>query len=228
MTTDEEMIPDDPRDRKRYYLGNTLTRSIVTGLLRILLRLFTKFRVRGLDHVPMSGPVILAANHMTEFDVLPIQLVVPRLIFFMGKAELFKNPIVDAVFRRLGAYPVYRGARDEWAIRHSERILEHGQMLGIFPEGKRSMGEGLRAAKTGAARLALATGAPIIPVAISGTHRMFGRFPRRTAITITFGEPIYPEPGETALALTDRMMFSLAKLLPRYLRGVYAQHPAGF
>jgi 1-acyl-sn-glycerol-3-phosphate acyltransferase len=146
----------------------------------------------------------------------------------MAKAELHRNPLLDTLLRPLGSFPVERGTGDEWAFQHAQRVLEHGQVLGIFPEGKRNKGLGLHPAKTGAARMALAAHCPILPLAVDGTQRMFHRFPRRTRVRVTLGAPLYPQPGETVLALTDRMMFSLAGMLPPKQRGVYAQHPQGF
>lgn len=219
---------DDPRQRKRYYLEDTLLRRALTAVLRLVFRIFTVIEASGVDNLPRSGGVVLAANHLNEFDVFPMQFVLPRLIFFMGKAELFKNPFLDPVLRRLGGFPVYRSTRDVWAIQHAEQILERGQVLGIFPEGKRSQGRGLRTAKTGAARFALHAGVPIVPMAVVGTDQMFKRFPRRTKVTISVGEPIYPQDDESPLELTDRLMFTLADMLPPRLRGVYAVKPAGF
>jgi len=143
----------------------------------------------------------------------------------MAKAELHRNPILDAVLRPLGSFPVERGAHDEWALRHAQMVLEHGQVLGIFPEGTRSRGSGLRSARTGAARLAIAMSCPVVPLAVEGTQCIFHDFPKRTLVGITVGQPIFPLHGETALALTDRVMFTLAEMLPAELRGVYAQTP---
>jgi 1-acyl-sn-glycerol-3-phosphate acyltransferase len=132
------------------------------------------------------------------------------------------------MLRYLGAFPVFRGEKDQWAMRHAQKVLEHRQVLAMFPEGSRSKGRGLRAGKTGVARLAIQNNCPILPVAVDGSHRMFRQFPRRTHIKITIGEPIYPHPGETTLGLTDRMMFTIADILPEELRGVYAKKPVGF
>jgi 1-acyl-sn-glycerol-3-phosphate acyltransferase len=228
MTLETQIDESDPRMHKRYYFEDTSLRRITTVTLTAVFRGLAVIHTRNIEKLPLSGPVILAANHLTNFDVFPMQIVLPRLIFYMGKAELFKNPLMDAYLRRLGAFPVQRGAKDEWALEHARKVLEHGQVLGMFPEGTRSKGRGLRTAKTGIARLALATGAPIVPLAITGTQRMFRRFPRRTRLTITLGDPIFPQPKDTALGLTDQAMFALAELLPPKLRGVYAQHPAGF
>lgn len=228
MTAETQPYTEDPRQRKRYYLENTLIRRILTAILRFIFRFFTVIKASGVENLPASGGVVLVANHLTEFDVFPMQFVLPRLIFFMGKAELFNNPLIDPIFRRLGGFPVHRGERDEWAVQHALRVLEQSQVLGMFPEGKRSKGRGLHTAKTGAARFSIQTGAPLVPMAVVGTDQIFKRFPRRTRVTITIGTPIYPRPDDSPLELTDRVMFTLATMLPRRLRGVYAERPPGF
>ena len=206
----------------------TPLRKVVMVLLVGLFRLIMKMEVEGLEHFPLDGPVIVAANHVTNLDVFPMQLSLPRPIFFMGKAGLFKFPLMDVVFRNLGAFPVYRGERDQWAIRHAARVLEHGQTLGMFPEGTRSKGRGLGVARTGTARLAIEMNCPIAPMAIAGSDGFFTRFPRRTRVTVELLPPLMPGPDETPLALTDRLMFTLARALPQDMRGVYAQAPKGF
>jgi 1-acyl-sn-glycerol-3-phosphate acyltransferase len=146
----------------------------------------------------------------------------------MSKAELFQGGLARPFLRALGAFPVYRGAHDDWALLHARRVLEAGQVVGIFPEGTRSHGLGLKVAKTGAARLALASGCPISPVAIDGSQNLAYRFTHRTVVRLTVCEPILPQPGELPLALTDRLMFLLARSLPPALRGVYVQGLSGF
>ena len=221
-------IPKDPRDHKKYAFDTTLFRRIITITLGTIIKLFMRQTVEGVENLPQEGPVVLASNHLTNFDVFPMQLAIPRPLFFMAKSELHKNPLLDAALRSLGAFPVNRGQKDQWAIQHAQKVLEHGQVLAIFPEGTRSKGRGLRSAKTGAARLALTAQCPIVPVAVEGTHRMFKKFPRRTHVHVQIGEPLYPKPDETILGLTDRMMFTIAEMLPPELRGVYAHRPAGF
>jgi 1-acyl-sn-glycerol-3-phosphate acyltransferase len=185
-------------------------------------------RVEGLDNFPSDGSVIVACNHVTNFDVFPMQLSLPRPIFYMGKAELFKNPITDIVFRNMGAFPVSREKKDPWSYNHALKVLAHGQTLGMFPEGTRSRGRGLGVAKTGVARMAIETDTPIVPMAITGSDKFFKRFPRRARVTVRLLPPIVPHPGETPLALTDRLMFALASALPIEMRGVYAETPKGF
>jgi 1-acyl-sn-glycerol-3-phosphate acyltransferase len=218
----------DQRDRKRYYLENTSFRRVITQILRLTFRLISKIEVIGIDNFPVSGPVVLAANHLSGFDMFPMQFTIPRPIFFMGKEELFRNVLMDALLRRLGSFPIKRGGRDEWAMGHAIKILEHEKILGIFPEGTRSRGRGLQPGKTGAARLAIAAHCPVVLMAIDGTQRLLNDFPRQTQVTITIKEPIPAKEGVSPLVFTDQLMFTLADMLPENLRGVYTIRPKGF
>jgi 1-acyl-sn-glycerol-3-phosphate acyltransferase len=224
----KDPIGSDPRNLKTYRFRKTPIRIAVIELARAIFPLLAKTVVTGVDNVPTSGALILAANHLTNFDVFPIQLSIERPIFFMGKAELFKNPVFDYLYRELGAFPVYRGERDEWAIEHAQEVLKRGLVLGMFPEGGRSKEGKLRPAKTGVARLALKFNCPILPVALYGTQKITKHFPRQTEVHLCFDEPVYPQPEETVLNLTDRFMFKLADLLPPGERGAYALRPEGF
>jgi 1-acyl-sn-glycerol-3-phosphate acyltransferase len=212
----------DSRQKLHYPLEETGFHRLLVSTLRVAFKMIMTLDVNGEGRIPVSGAIILAANHVTNLDIFPLQLALRRPIFFMGKSELFKNPLIHFAFRNLGAFPVYRGERDEWAISHSKELLNAGQVLGIFPEGTRSRGRGLRVAKTGAARLAIEIGCPIIPVGIDGSHTFFKKFPHRNLVRINIGEPIWPESDELPIGLTDRVMFELAKNLPVDLRGVYA------
>lgn len=223
-----ESVEFDPRDRNTFYFHATPLRRLVVWLLARVFSLFMKLEIHGLENVPMQGSVILACNHVTTFDVFPMQLSLPRPIFFMGKAELFKFAPFGALLRNLGAFPVYRGEKDAWAMRHARKVLDHGQTLGMFPEGTRSKGRGLGVAKTGTARLAIEASCRILPMAITGSDRFFKHFPSRTRVTVVFLPTLLPGPDETPLALTDRLMFALASALPEDMRGVYAEMPRGF
>jgi 1-acyl-sn-glycerol-3-phosphate acyltransferase len=218
----------DPRDKKTFYFSDTPQRRVLVGLVRSLFNLVMTMEVIGLENFPPQGPVILAANHVTNFDVFPMQFALPRPIFFMGKAELFKNPLLDVFLRNLSGFPVNRGEKDLWAMRHAAKILDRGQTLGMFPEGTRSKGKGLAVAKTGTARLALDSNCPIVPMAVVGSDQFFRRFPHRTRVQITILSPLLPRPGENPLTLTERLMFTLASALPEDMRGVYAELPKGF
>ena len=218
----------DPRDRKTFYFHATFFRKVLVVIARALFSLVMKMEVYGVENFPLNGAVLVAANHVTNFDVFPMQFSLPRPIFFMGKAELFKIPLLEAAFRNLGAFPVYRGEKDQWALRHAAKVLRHGQTLGMFPEGTRSKGRGLGVAKTGTARLAIEADCPIVPMAVIGSDQFFEQFPRRTRVIIKLLPTLVPKPEETPLALTDRLMFALAAAMPENMRGVYAEVPKGF
>lgn len=223
-----QTLANDPRDRKPFFFRMTPFRLVVTYLVTKFFRLFMDLEVSGLEHFPLDGAVILACNHVTNFDVFPMQISLPRPIFFMGKAELFKFPAMDWALRNLGAFPVYRGEKDAWAMAHARKVLEQGQTLGMFPEGTRNKGRGLGVAKTGTARLAIETGTPIVPMVVTGSDTYFKRFPRRNRVSVGLLPPLLPYPGETPLGLTDRLMFRMAAALPEDMRGVYAEIPKGF
>jgi 1-acyl-sn-glycerol-3-phosphate acyltransferase len=218
----------DPRDKKKFYFADTPQRRVLIAVARSLFNLVMKVEVSGLKYFPREGPVILAAIHITEFDAFPMQSALPRRIFFMGKAELFQNPLMDFLLRNLSGFPVRRGEKDQWAMRHAAKVLNHGQTLGMFPEGRRSHGKGLAVAKTGAARLAIGANCPILLMAIVGSAQFFTRFSRRARVQLTLLPPLFPKPGENPQALTDRLMFTLAQALPEDIRGVYAERPRGF
>ena len=220
--TNAEGSMTDPRMIINYPLEETGFHRLIVSALRAVFKLVMTLEINGESSIPVNGAVILAANHVTNLDIFPLQLALNRPIFFMGKSELFQNSLIHFAFRNLGAFPVYRGERDEWAIMHSKKLLHAGQVLGMFPEGTRSRGRGLRVAKTGAARLAIELGCPIVPVGIDGSHTFFKQFPRRNLVRINIGEPLWAESGELPIGLTDRVMFELARNLPLELRGVYA------
>lgn len=224
MSTQQDF---DSRDRKKYSLEETTFRRFLVWSIRNLFHAIMVMKVEGLENFPLDGAVIVAANHNTNFDVFPMQLSLPRPIFFMSKAELFKTPL-EPFLRNLGAFPVNRGEKDEWAIRYARKVLVHGQTLGMFPEGTRSKGRGLNVAKTGTARMAIELNCPIIPMAVIGSDQFFKRFPYRSRVTVKLLPPILPNPHDTPLSLTDRLMFALAAGLPEEMRGVYAEAPIGF
>ena len=227
MAEELQDVNQNPRDLKTYQFKLTSFRRIATVSLKLLFKGFTIIHAEGTSNLPVEGPVILVSNHLSVYDMFPIQFVLPRPLFYMAKDELHQNAILDPILRQLGSFPVKRGTRDTWAMDHAAKVLAHGQVLAMFPEGTRSR-KGLRTGKSGAARLAILEKCPIVPVALEGTQVMFSSFPSRQRVNIKMGELLFPEPGETILALTDRMMFTLADMLPLELRGVYTEHPPGF
>ena len=220
-----DSIEFDSRELDTFAFRATPLRKVAVSVLATAFRVLMELEVHGLEHVPSEGPIILASNHVSNFDVFPMQLAMPRPIFFMGKAELFRFPPMGALLRDLGAFPVYRGEKDAWALRHAHTVLDYGLALGMFPEGTRSKGGGLAIARTGSARLAIEAHCPILPMTVTGSDQLFRYFPRRAQVNVTFLSPILPNSGDDLASLTDRLMFALAAALPEDMRGVYANMP---
>lgn len=156
--------------------------------------------VDGLENIPTDGPVILAANHLSFIDSVVIPMVVPRRVSFLAKAEYFtgtglKGSLSRWFFSSLGHVPVHRGkGRDaRAALDTAAEILARGDAFAIYPEGTRSLDGKLHRGRTGVARMALESGAPVVPVGIIGTDKVQpvgSRFPKIVPVTVRFGEPL--------------------------------------
>jgi 1-acyl-sn-glycerol-3-phosphate acyltransferase len=153
--------------------------------LRAALRRLYRIEVAGAERMPASGGAIIVANHESIWDPFVLGLATRREIHYMAKAELFRLRPVASALRSLNAFPVERGSGDRAAIGEAARRLGRGELLGIFPQGT-SKPERQNGWHRGAARLALATGVPVVPVRLTGTRPL----PLPTRIRIAVGEPI--------------------------------------
>ncbi len=178
---------------------------------RELLRRLYRIEVVGGWRIPADGPAILAANHASIWDPFVLAVATEREISYMAKSELFRFRPAAALLRSLNAFPVERGGGDRVAMSNAAARLGRGELLGIFPQGT-SKAERQNGWHRGAARLALATGAPLIPVRLAGTPPL----PRRTRIRIDVGEPFrVPVARPTVAAarsLTARLERAIAEL----------------
>jgi 1-acyl-sn-glycerol-3-phosphate acyltransferase len=197
-------------------------RAFLTPFLMILFRP----RVKGLRNVPATGPLIIASNHLSFSDSIFMPLVVPRKVTFLAKSEYFTSPgpkglLKKLTFIALGQVPVDRsgGRRSEAAIITGLQVLSEGKCLGIYPEGTRSPDGRLYKGRTGIARLAIESGAPIVPVAMFDTEKIqpTGQvIPNIKRVGMTFGEPMYFDGDSTDLAylrvVTDQIMNRIQEL----------------
>lgn len=196
-------------------------------LARFLLHLLFGYRTEGAEKVPKTGPVILAANHLSILDPIAIGAGIKRPVSFLARADVFRLPVLSWLLPRLYAIPVERGTGDLSAIKGAIRALERGMAFGIFPEGTRSRSGRLQPFKTGVAAIAFRTGSPVVPVAVVGSEKAWpvGRklFRLRQPIRVVYGDPI-PVPRKTKVShqelesLTREIEARVRELLPPQYR----------
>jgi 1-acyl-sn-glycerol-3-phosphate acyltransferase len=151
-----------------------------------ILRVGFRYRVIGAEKVPLTGGLIVVANHISNIDPPLLGVSMPRPVSYMAKKELFAMPLLKQMLPHLYAFPVDRQAGGTAALRAALRMLKEGRCVGIFPEGGRNV-TGTNEEKAGAAFLAAASGMPVVPAAIVGTRKLrpFGR------VSVVFGDPMY-------------------------------------
>lgn len=164
-------------------------------VLPSLLHRYLDLEIVGLEHVPRDTPAIITPNHLSFIDSIVMPLDIPRPVYFLGKFEYFASWRTRWFFSALGVVPTYRsgGDRSEDSLNAGSALLDSGALLGIYPEGTRSPDGQLYRGKTGAARLALRTGVPIIPCGIAGTREVMpegSRALHRGRVTVTFAPPV--------------------------------------
>ncbi len=213
--------------------------TVAKAVLSPVFKLAWKVKVTGLEHVPAAGPAILCPNHTSVIDSFMLPLVLPRRITFVGKAEYMDDWKTKYLFPAMGMIPIDRsgGNASERALNAAARVLHRGELFGIYPEGTRSRDGVLHKGHTGPARLAMRTGAPIVPVGIVGTRDIQppeAKLPKPfKACEIRFGAPVSPdryrERGDDHLALRqmiDEVMFAIRELSGQEYVDAYATKKA--
>lgn len=197
---------------------------VIKAILTPVLRFFFRVRVEGREHVPTTGPVILAGNHVSFCDSIFLPLVLRRRVTFVAKAEYFEDRKTAWFFRAVGQIPIKRGDGNasRRALETAKDVLATGGVFGIYPEGTRSPDGRLYKGHTGVARLALDTGVPVVAVAMIGTAEVqpIGRLLPHVfrTVTVRFSEPMtFQATGGTFAPtrlrqVTDEIMFTLQQL----------------
>jgi 1-acyl-sn-glycerol-3-phosphate acyltransferase len=211
---------------------------VYTPIIRAVLTLYQVMGwpvdVQGAEHIPASGGGVLASNHIGYLDFTFIGYGTrrrKRLVRFMAKKEVFDHPIAGPLMRGMKHVPVDRFGRAGDALRHAIAAMERGELIGMFPEGTISRSFVPAEAKSGAARMAMEAGVPLLPCAVWGSQRILtkGRprnLQRGVAISLAYGEPVAYEPGDDPAEVTKRLMRAIETLVDR-LQRTYPQQPGG-
>ena len=210
-------------------------RAFARGLTRLLTAILLRAKISGLENFPKRGPALIVFNHLGDADAVLMLAALPlnSPAEGIGKIELNDHWLVGPFFRAYGIIWVHRGQPDRRAIRAALDGLAEGRMVALAPEGRQSLIGGLEEGNAGAAFLALKSGAPIVPVALTGTENpnVYSHLKRwrRAPVTLTVGKPFVLEAGSdrqrTIQEGTHLIMRSLADLLPEAYRGQYRSNP---
>lgn len=174
-----------PRRRSPLYV-------VVRAILAVVLRVFFRLEVSGAENIPKHGGAIIAPNHRSLIDHPAVGVAASRQIWFMGKSELFRHPVAAKLLGALNSFPVNRGKPDRASLQRCLELLDQGELVGIYPAGTRKPDSRFEDLEDGFTYIALKSGAPIVPVAVSGTEAVLPRgrrFPRFVKIRMLIGEP---------------------------------------
>lgn len=210
--------------RRRVY------RAFLHGLTKLLVFVTMRATIRGLENFPRHGPAIIVFNHLGDADAVLMMATLPFTpIEGIGKIELYDHWLVGPVFRAYGIIWVHRGRPDRKALRAALNGLAEGRMISLAPEGRQSVTGGLEEGQDGAAFLALKSGAPIVPVALTGLENnnidSHLKSWRRAPVSLSVGNPFFLQEQADRQKMiregTGQIMESLASLLPESYRGYY-------
>lgn len=198
-----------------YWVGATLS--------ALVCRLFGRWKVSGREHIPATGGVLMCGNHTSYIDPPAMGSASTRPVRFMAKEPLFKVPVLGLAIRSVGAFPVRQHTADRAALKRAIELLNSGEVVGMFPEGTRNFNPGeLMPPQPGVGMVVLASGAPVIPVALINTYKLLpphSILPHFTRIKVIFGPPVplddlRDQHGREAVEeVGRRIMAAIAELL---------------
>lgn len=227
-----DTVSEKPGKAKAYTLEIRGWYRFTRLIVKFLLALLTRMEVEGLEHVPGEGPYLMLTNHLHWLDPPALMAAFPYRAYMFAAAKREKHWFFGPLFRSLDAIWVHRGEVDRKALREGLDVLRGGGVLGMAPEGTRSDTGAMQQGRGGAAYFAYRTGAPVLPVVVSGQERAFTELKRlrRARVRVAFGPTFSPSPlpeggkasGAEIRAFTDEIMYHLAAMLPPEYRGLYA------
>jgi len=210
-------------------LARRVFRVLALWFAKLVIFVATKATISGLENFPKHGPAIITINHLGDADAVLLAASIPMPIDAMGKIELYEHWLAGTVLHAYGVVWVHRGRPDRKAIRAALEGLSQGRFIALAPEGRQSVVGGLEEGTEGAAFLAMKSGAPILPVAMTGTENenVYGHMKKRkrARVTLKVGKPFYLKENQDRQRMlhdgTEQIMESLAELLPDEYRGKY-------
>jgi 1-acyl-sn-glycerol-3-phosphate acyltransferase len=195
-------------------------------LVHLVVRLYFRITVEGSEHVPATGAVIIAPVHRSFIDFLAVSEVTKRKLHYMAKDTLWQNGLLAKILPPLGVFPVHRESADREALRKSQRVLDAGEVLVLFPEGERRFGPLVEDLHEGVAFLAARTGATVIPVGIGGSASVMPKgklVPRPRHIHVVVGEPLPSPPRTESGRVARSKIHELTEALTASMQGLYDQ-----
>ena len=181
--------------------------SFARFVLRLYFTLFYRVTITGEENIPEKGEVLLYANHPSAWDMLLIACHMKRQVHFMAKVELYRNPILGFILKKLGAFPVSRGKGDVGSVKTALRLLGEGEIVGLFPEGTRTPRKDPKKRKAGAAMLAHHSNAPILPVGVKWNKKIFSK------LEVVFGKPFVLSPKEESEHVSKEELLNSTQMI---------------
>ncbi len=184
------------------------------NVVKLVLKPKYKVKAIGTENIPKEGPVIICANHISNYDPPIVGITCPRNIHFLAKEELFKNKVIGYILKKVNAFPIKRGMKDRNALRKGLEVLKEGHCLGLFPEGSRSKSGELKRGLAGAGFFALRSKATVIPCAIIGQYKS------KEPLMVVYGKPVEMETLRenklSAQEVTDAIMKEIKNIKEKY------------
>lgn len=189
-------------------------------IFRALFSFLFRAEIQGTEKVPAKGAVILAANHMSNWDPPLLATFLHRPVCYMAKEELFEVPLLGTIITQCYSFPVRRGTGDRGAIKAAVKILKEGHCMGMFPEGTRSHNGKVHKAEAGVGLIAAMTGAVVVPATIIGTDRIFSGGHFLPKLRVIYGEPMQfsgnPKSKDDLMAFSQSIMDHIARTKSEY------------